>query len=229
VDQAYNRDVMLTCADRTRSVVADPPRDPDRDGLVVPVVLAVDPSLGNRNVTWACAHHARSLQLLDYTVDEGLQRTDQIFDRVEEYIHRFNVPTVSQVQEVVIEAVAFQRGLLTDQRAREIERRFGVRIVPHQTQLNKHDPDLGVAAMALSFARREMSFPYGDQASIDRFEAFIAEACAWRPNRKGNKLIQDILMGLWFDWKRWKENGPLVPGRTTTGWHTEASILREVG
>ena len=136
---------------------------------------------------------------------------------------------MSQVQEVVIEAVAFQRGLLTDQRAREIERRFGVRIVPHQTQLNKHDPSLGVAAMALSFARREMSFPYGDPLSVERFDGFMAEACAWRPNRRGTKLVQDALMALWMNWKRWKESGPLVPGRSTTGWHTEASVLRGVG
>ena len=70
VDQAYNNDVMVTCADRTRSLAADPPRDPDRDGLVVPVVLSVDPPRQPQRDVGVC-HHACSLSLLDYTVDEG--------------------------------------------------------------------------------------------------------------------------------------------------------------
>jgi hypothetical protein len=227
-EATFDRDVMLECCNDRRSVDADCPSDPDRPGATVPVTIQVDPALGGANATTVVGLHQRQLVYLHGRVDHDLTSTAQIFDVVEEYIHRYDVPHVSKVTEVVIEAMAFQRGLITDQRADEIRRRFGISIVPHMTGANKYDPDLGVAAMALDFRRRRFDLPFADDRSKDMVLELVAEAVAWRPLKRGTRLRQDRLMALWFGWMRWRHQLTIGSGGGG-GWHTEASVLRETG
>ena len=57
-------------------------------------------------------------------------------------------------------------------------RKYGFQIHPHNTTRNKIDPVMGVAAMATSFIREEITFPWegGDTGiSAVRMEPIVAE------------------------------------------------------
>jgi hypothetical protein len=47
--------------------------------------------------------------------------------------------------------------------------------------------------------------PGADDADTQRARAAMdAELRAWRPNKKGSKLRQDLVMARWFAWMRWR-------------------------
>jgi hypothetical protein len=110
------------------------------------------------------------------------------------------------VTDVVIEAMAFQKGLVHDENLLELRDYWGFSIRDHLTGWNKYDPDIGVPSMAESFRKHEIVLPYGED-SYTRFE--IDELCrqlyAWKPGVRGNRLRQDRVMALWFSWIMWRE------------------------
>lgn len=200
-DSTFDREMIAGCHNLARSVIADCPRE---GNSMTRVCVSLDPSLGNANAITALGFHTKRLLYLSSRVDYGLTRNEQIFDLLEQTVIRWNNPGVSRVHEIVIEANAFQRGLLDDDRIREIIRRYGVRVVPHTTGTNKNDPDIGVPSMALSFMRAEFDLPYSDKPSRDEVNLLTEELCAWRPFRRGNILRQDRVMSAWFGYLRWR-------------------------
>jgi hypothetical protein len=82
--------------------------------------------------------------------------------------------------------------------------------------------------MALDFRRLRFDLPFSDDRSRDAVLELIAEAVAWRPLKRGTKLRQDRLMALWFGWMRWRHQLTSTE-QAGSGWHTEASVLRETG
>lgn len=200
-EQTFTHEIVQACHNTTRSVIADCPQ---HDSKITPVVVTLDPALGGANCIMALGFHPRKLLYLSSRVDHGLTRTEQIFDLLEQTIIRWNQPGVSRVTEVVIEANAFQKGLIGDDRLREITKRYGVRVVPHVTGTNKPDPELGVAGMALMFMREEIDLPYADEASRREVDLFRHELVAWRRHVSGTRLRQDRVMTAWFGWLRWR-------------------------
>lgn len=81
----------------------------------------------------------------------------------------------------------------------------GFRIIPHTTSRNKSDPVMGVASMAGSFIRGEVSIPNGNAYVQDRFQPLQHQLRSWRPNVSGKMLTQDTVMALWFGWRRWMD------------------------
>lgn len=205
-DAAFTPEIIEPCLNPSRSVIADAPQDYDDAGhpLVLPVVVCLDPALGSVNSITALGFGRKQLSYLGSRVDTGFTRNEEIFDALEQVIIRWTQPGVSQVAEVVIETMNFQKGLANDDRVAELQRRYGFRLVPHLTGTNKYDENIGVTSMPMSFMRREIDLPYADAPSQREIDAFVHELYAWRPYKRGNRLRQDRVMSFWFGWLRWR-------------------------
>lgn len=223
----FPKEVTDQMADPFRSALADP-QLVGRDR--VPVVLSLDPAIGGGNATLAGAMRPDRLEVLDCRVDFDLTSYSQIFDILDDYAWRFTTPT-SRIEEVVIEDKAFQRGLLQDDRLQEMQRRFGFRIVPNTTGREKADPDIGVASMPSSIRRGEITIPAATDDDGERMSPLLAHLHQWRPNVPGNKLVQDLVMALWFAWRRWRaqRDVPLHRAPQTQQFHSRPSPLRQRG
>lgn len=163
-----------------------------------PTVLAVDPGLdpGVTAIT-ALQYTSDSISVIDGERHSDFVQGEQILDLIESYAIRY------APQHVVIETVAFQRALARDERLQSMSRAYGFQVHAHNTGRNKIDTIMGVAAMATSFIREEITFPWegGDTSiSAQRMEPILAELRAWRPNVPTKLLTQDFVMSLWFAW-----------------------------
>jgi hypothetical protein len=197
----FPEEVTTLMHDESRGYLADP--TPLAGGNKVPVVLSLDPAIGGGNGTLAGAMHPDRLDVLDCRLDYSLTSYAQIFDILDDMAWRFTTPT-SYIAEIVIEDKAFQRGLLTDDRLVEMQRRFGFRIVPNTTAGEKTDPDIGVPALPQSIRRREITIPAATAESLERMRPLLDHLHTWRPGVNGVKLSQDMVMALWFAWRRWR-------------------------
>lgn len=91
----------------------------------------------------------------------------------------------------VFEQNAAQRWLLQDP---EMERiRTKTMVIPHTTNRNKADPELGVSGLAMDFEYGRIRLPYGDAEARAASQLLIDEACTWPQG-----LSDDVLMALWF-------------------------------
>ena len=164
------------------------------------LVASLDPALGGGNALGVCEHGAEKLTVVDADYRFGLGRTEEILDGIANTADRYHF------QVLRVEANAFQKGLGNDDRLRALAQTYGFIIEPHQTQANKHDPVLGVAAMASSMRRGEIIIPAGDPESIERMAKLVTQLRDWRPNIPTKLLRQDLVMMLWFNWLAWREH-----------------------
>jgi len=164
-----------------------------------PTLLSIDPGLDPGVTAITCIQYdASTIDVIDAEKHGDFTQQEQIIDLIESYAIRYSP------QHVVIETVAFQRALERDDRLQALGRKYGFLTHAHNTGKNKADPIMGVAAMASSFIREEITFPWeGGDGSISaaRFEPFLAELRAWRPNVPTKLITQDFVMSLWFGWK----------------------------
>ena len=82
---------------------------------------------------------------------------------------------------------AFQKGLLEDDRMMELQQRFGFRLIPHTTNRNKADPDLGIPSMPMAMIRREITIPWADEESTTVMGVLLDQLHIWRPWMGGNR------------------------------------------
>lgn len=161
-------------------------------------VLAIDPGLNPGATAITClTYDADSIRVIDGEKHNDFTQQENVLDLIESYAMRY------QPQHVVVETVAWQRALERDERLQAMARRYGFQTHPHNTNRNKLDPIMGVAAMASSFIRNEITFPWegGDTGiSASRMQPILAELNAWRPNVPTKLLTQDFVMSLWFAW-----------------------------
>lgn len=223
----FPEDITRRMHDSARGVHADP--EP-LDGSRVPVVISLDPAIGGGNGLLAAAMRPDRLDVLDCRLDFDLTSYRQIFQLVDDFCWRFTTPT-SRIEEVVIEDKAFQRGLLRDDQLIEMQRRFGFRIVPNTTGGEKADPDIGVGALPAAMIREEITIPAATEDSIERMVPLLNHLHRWRPNIAGNKLEQDMVMVLWFAWRRWRvqRDVPLHRAPQPQQFHSRPSPLRRGG
>ncbi len=168
-------------------------------------ILGLDPSIGGLNAIMGCAFHAGMLKLVQVSVRTGLMTNEAILTELRDQIIDFQIAG-GVITDVVIETMAFQKGLAEDRQLLEMQDEFGFTVRPHMTGLNKYDQNIGIASMARDFRRGAVELPYaGDEATRHTIDAFITELKAWRPYVKGNRLRQDRLMALWFCWIVWRD------------------------
>jgi hypothetical protein len=205
-ERTFTQDMIEKCSNHLRLLSHDPPTD------ATGVCIGLDPGFGI-NVTLAAAATPHSLIILGGREDRGLTSNQQIFGVVEQVASDHTNRDCPWLH-LIMEDKAFQRGLFGDEGLMRMRDRYGFTVGGHQTGINKYDPNLGIAAMARSFSRREIEIPNGDDEETQRFyKALTAELYAWRPNMKGTQLKQDYVMALWFIWIWWKRNrDAMAPG-----------------
>lgn len=173
--------------------------------------ITLDPSIGGIN-TIAAMHPGEKLMLLDMQEDTELPRNSAIAEKIRMVASRLVArgwrPTM-----LVIETMAFQKGLQEDEAIKEVADEFGMRIEGHLTGNNKYDENVGVPSMASSFESGSVDLPYADDYSRHISDVLTAQLRAWKPVRdsetgklkykRGNQLRQDQLMALWFGWIWW--------------------------
>jgi hypothetical protein len=173
------------------------------DDAKVPVIISLDPAIGGGNAILAAAMRPLVLDVLDCRLDFDLGSFADIYSRLEAMCQRWATLTSHPV-ELVIEDKAFQRGLLRDDPMRDLAKRYSLRIVPNTTGKEKNDPDIGVPQIPEAILRGEVTIPWADEPSRERMEPLLRHLHTWRQGVPGNKLEQDLVMTLWFAWKRWR-------------------------
>ena len=231
----FDSETTRAMYDEQRSVIADPRPLNHRDSpdivanMPVPIIIAVDPAVGGGNGVLAVACRPKRMEVLSAHLDYGLTKYSQIIQLIEEDCHRYSTPD-SVVALVVVEDKAFQKGLLEDDRMLTLQEHFGFRLVPNNTNREKTDKDIGVPAMPMAMIRREITIPWADDASRKAMWHLLDQLGQWRPGVNGVVLPQDLVMCLWFAYRKWRGMretpaymGPVNP----EGWHTERSPLRQ--
>lgn len=202
-EETFTEEIINKALNPLRSIIMAPERranDP-----AIPVYIGIDPSIGGKNATGACAFYRDKMTVLDIRTDQGLTDTAQLAQVAEDMIVRYNIPGISVSKTVVAETMAFQKALETDPAFEDLKTRYGITLRGHLTNYNKLDPELGVAAMVRSFQMGEIEIPYAqDELTQHRIGRLIAELRAWRPNVRGSKLRQDLVMVMWFLWLQWR-------------------------
>lgn len=198
--QTFTKEMIADCANPLRSIIHDAPLD---DGRPLHVEVACDPGYGIAAVG-AAGFTQRKMYALASNSIPNLRSPEQIWDMIEMQIDQWTKPGRSVVTDVVIESNAFQKGMLQDERSLEIRRRYGVNVIPHQTRIDKNDPEIGVPQMAMAMRRREIDFPAMDEVSTKHFAKLYEQFYSYRAFVKGSKLEMDQLMTYWFLWRRWR-------------------------
>lgn len=185
--------------------------------------ISVDPSIGGRNVVCAVHPDAEALVVLDMQEDIGLTNNAEIAERIDQVARRISGLGWSPSM-LVIEAMAFQKGLMNDESILRVAKQWGMRIESHLTGMNKYDENTGVPAMAASAAGGHLDLAYLDTYDQHVTDAITAQMQAWKPYRdgatgqlkfkRGNQLRQDQLMALWFLWIWWTELRSSSGGQT---------------
>ena len=221
----FSKEVTDFMQDLTRGVGVNPMRGPLNSKA--PVVLSLDPSIGGGNGTLVAAMYPDRMDVLDCRLDYELTSFSQIFQILGEYCWTYTTAD-SYIEEVVIEDKAFQRGLLLDDTLIELQRRYGFRVVPNTTGAEKTHPDIGVPAMPHSMRRREMTIPWASFDAQEAMAPLLNHLHRWRPRMDGVKLPQDMVMALWFAWRRWRayRDTPLHAAPATSQFNCRPSPLR---
>lgn len=207
----------LQIARPAHTIVFDKPtiekgRDPLRSILHVAerlkpggVLVGLDPGYTVTGLT-AAIDGEKEFAILSSRKRRNLPGTEAIIGELEDLIATVHLPHVHPVTDLVIESMAFQRGLLTDERIQAMQRQYGFRIHPHETGNNKRDPDLGVPQMVHSLLRGEISWPWADGVSQAEMRELEDDMYRWRPGKRGRgtKIEQDALMATWFPWLLWR-------------------------
>ena len=172
-------------------------------------IAMLDPALSGGNALMVAAYGEDRMDLLDIDYRFNVARVEDIILGIDRAAELYGF------QDLIIEINAYQRGLVEDERLREVARRHGFRIHPHQTHNNKNDADLGVARMATAFIRSEIRFP-GDDGGRERFHALKEQLLNWRPDVPTRKRTQDLVMALWFGWLFWQRRRKTMGSAVTT-------------
>lgn len=213
---AFTEEVLANGLDKLRSWETPMPE------WVKELCLTIDPALGGQNAITVQGWGDEKMMVLDTAGQWGLSRTEQIMQEADNLLGLWQGRqradgTPVHFTTVVIEEMAFQRGLPNDDRMKELQSRYGFFIVPHQTGRNKNDAELGITGMALSMMRGELLIPFAqDEMTVARLRPLVDELRKWRAGKRGTKLKQDRVMALWFGWLHWRQRkGTLTDARPT--------------
>ena len=186
------------------------------DGSMTRIVLlaGLDPSPGS--------HQARFLWGLDmdlgtlYMVDAAAEErggTSGFLAAIRDWHQRWGVSFWE------VEENGWQKGLKSDPETAEYISKNGIQVEGHETWLNKHDPQYGIAGIAKLFDDGKIVLPYGDEESRALTDMFISQCLRWDPNdtqrtwRQTAKRRRDLLMAAWFPLKvirRWIDSAATV-------------------
>lgn len=188
-DATFTEDMIRNACDAKRTIGQH-----SHDGVTV---FAVDPALVGWTVVLTCHLTQDRIEIVDMMRRRNCNSNETILRMVEEQARLYRPRTG------IFELAGFQGALFNDQRLSEIARQYGFWIKPHTTAGRKADPSLGVASMDSTFLRGEISIPWGDQKSRDRFAPLVEEFRRWRSDVPTRQLRQDTVMCAWFTHRHW--------------------------
>ena len=158
----------------------------------------LDPALVNWSAlqVWSYSHDA--MQFVDGMRTHNAARTEDLILMVE------RAAILYGFQDLIIEGGGNQRGLINDERLREIARRHGFRIHEHLTGNNRNADIMGVARMPSSFIKEEIIFPGASKEDREVVEVLAHQLRTWRPDVDPRKHRMDEVMAMWFGWMFWQ-------------------------
>lgn len=199
--QTFNDKIIGECLNNLRSIRNLPQRP--ASGGEAEICITLDPGFFKAAFHVAQFDPDRFISL-DMRLVEYAKAYGSFGVVLEELLRQFHIPGLSLVRTVVIETMAFQRGMLQDDKMRELQAHYDFDLVPFTTGTNKYDPDLGIPQMARMMERAEIDFPNSDDFSRERYEPLYYQMRRYRPGVRGNKVEMDLLMAFWFGVHRWK-------------------------
>jgi hypothetical protein len=177
-----------------------------RAGMGAVLYAGLDPSIGGKNAVLVCEPTPTG-QLVIRRIQEqiDLKNNAQVINEIELAL-AFCCADGATCTDVVVESMAFQKGLLHDQSLLELKARRRLNIRDHLTGWNKYDPDIGIPSMVQDFISKDIIIPWADDDYTREMSgALVRQLYNWKPGMKGNRLRQDLLMALWFCWIIWRE------------------------
>lgn len=224
----FSEEVTTFTHDTTRSIYGDPH---GREDGPAKVCISLDPAIGGGNGVLAAAHYKDRMDVLDCELRYDLTSNREIVQVLENFCARWHDDETMIVYMIVIEDKAFQKGLLRDDGLLELQTKYGFRIAPNTTGKEKTDKDIGVPAMPTSMIRREITIPMADPDSVERMRPLFDHLHSWKPGVPGNKLAQDMVMALWFNYRKWRtdRDTPVHPQSSRDNWRGRGSPLRSPG
>jgi hypothetical protein len=113
---------------------------------------------------------------------------DEMRDLIKDWTLKYGI------KEWRIERNAFQAFLTRDTEINRFLASNGCILVEHTTNMNKHDPNFGVMAMASLFDANLVALPNGNAEVV---KSFVDQLVVWQPNPpRGTKT--DMVMAWWF-------------------------------
>jgi hypothetical protein len=209
--QTFTPSMIEKCLDEKRGITSG--SDPMAPGVYR--IAALDPALAGHSVFRVAGFDYQRLYLLDGKNEEGLSRFEDMWDIIEELTIKWHP------QVWIIEGNAIQGGIARSDRIKALSEKYGFTIVSHQTGRNKQDDVIGVASMAGTFLRGEISIPQGDDEARQSFAPLISELKAWRADVPTRFLRQDEVMCLWFIHLHWQRMRAQLASRIDRRVHTQ--------
>jgi hypothetical protein len=181
------------------------PGHPDTtDGWVT--VCGMDPAIAGTTAVVALAVHRETGRRLILDVQERTNPTpSQIRELIEEFTEKY------EPSKFIIETNAFQGYLSQDENLLRYMANRGVALVPHFTNRNKLDEDMGIAAMAPLFGTvaAASSVNYGLKHQRDNLmeipdtrsagpKSLVEQLVVWSPHVKKTRRRSDAVDALWF-------------------------------
>jgi len=166
----------------------------------------LDPSIGGKNavlVTEPTPDGKLVIRRIQEQID--LKNNAQVINEVELAL-AFACADGASCTDLVVEAMAFQKGLLHDEHLLQLKARRRLNVRDHLTGWNKYDPDIGIPSMVADFISKDIVLPWADDDyTREMTGALVRQLYNWKPMMKGNRLRQDLVMALWFCWIIWRE------------------------
>jgi predicted phage terminase large subunit-like protein len=165
-----------------------------------------DPAVGTAHSAKFCAHmtlavgscakHERCLWVIDLIRDQ-LTLPQQVETIIKQH-ERYDCFTTR------VEANSYQMGLYQAIKQKLKEQGLTQKIEPHYTnRANKHDPEIGIQALAPVFENGEIHIPWGNPESQRKMKDFVDELVMYPDAR-----TTDTVMAAWFAWLAADESAP---------------------
>ena len=174
------------------------------------VVIGCDPAIDGNCALVTCAYGQNDIDVIDVEVKTKLGSASAVYQMIEQAAMRHRPAAV------IIETNSWQKLFHNDERLRDIAKRYSFVLRPNDSAKWKADPILGVAAMATSLERGEINLAGTANGKL-RLQRLTEELLDWRRDQRGNKLVQDTVMAMWFVWRWWFENKAWATA-TQTSW-----------
>lgn len=196
--KTFTPQVVEPCFNPLRSILHDP-----QPGTRI--AIGLDPSIGGVNAFFVGGLHPKKLEFLWVDERTDLASNEAIMNVLEELCHQFST-NGCYVSDVIIETMAFQKGLVEDQALKRVQKRFGFQVREHLTGVNKYDENIGVPSMVTNFIREEIDLPWAPHGATRTMVGdFVNQLYAWKPKLRGTRLRQDQVMAFWFVWILWRD------------------------